>query len=50
MDLTMLNMAHSLPKQGYDVLVFDAIVDFLSIPACLHQPHLPQTAEVMGDG
>jgi len=49
-DSALLNMAHSLPKQGDDVLVFDAVVDFLAVPARLHQPHLTQTAKMMGDG
>ena len=48
--LSLLDMVHSLLKQGNDMLVFDTVIHFLAVPARLDQPHLPQPAQVVRDG
>ena len=40
--LPLLDMPHSLPEQGNDVVVFDAVVDFLTVPPSDDQVHLTQ--------
>jgi len=46
----MLDVFHTFLEQTDDVVVFDAIVDFLPLPARNHQTHLPQAAQMMRDG
>jgi hypothetical protein len=47
--LSLLYMLHPLSEQGNDVIVFDAVMDFLAVPPGYHQTHLAQAAQVVRD-
>jgi len=48
--LPLLDMPHSLPEQGNDVIVFNAVVDFLAIPPSDDQAHLAQATQMVRGG
>ena len=47
--LAILHVLYALWEEGYDVLIFQTIIDFLALSARLDKLHLPRTAQEVGN-